>query len=952
MQATITDTVNQFSLDGPVRLVAAVAIAMIMMALFAWALRRESGILGRRNAILFWILRSVAVVTTIWMLLAPVNVRVETSTTRKTIAVMTDVSASMQTIDPVGKGDDLRWAVAQNQSPQKIATQHTATQHADRAIAAIRIASLRISEAVESLKQRKPESQVVVQTNAADEAIAAVIAHVESVQAATDRMGKRSRANLIAAGLLDSLGDSDFDAFHRLCVALRKGRTPSQKGWREGLPDLAYRLATLTRTLNELARQVAREEASHVAKRQPELITATAQQPRLRRVAGVIDQLQTSTFEPASEEADVVFSSFDQSVSLLPDQENPSANVHSLVRKLADPADVAGNANVGGTSVSAALEELNRARQDQPIAAVFLMTDVAHNQIDSANPREVAATLQNTPVYVVPVGNPEHVRDIALQTVFAPSVAMRNDDIVIEAMIQAYDCEGEVCTVQLLQDGSVIDFREVLLDSSFAKRAVRFERRMPEIGVAKFQMAVVPLDGELTEENNFDEFDVNVTRSDIKILLADEHSRWEQRYLTHLFRRDDNIQCDELLYHPRMIATGRRAATGTLPVSAEEWNQYDVVLLGDLPPEHLPDVAQETLIQYMEKRGGTVVVIAGQESMPHAYQDRPLESVLPVQRIVNPTPAGADGYAFRITELGQNHDAMLIGQTADATKVAWDFVNQFSPLHSLSPWRQPKPSARTLISAVPRGAADEAAEMKSNAFLCWQPVGRGRIVYLSGPDSYRLRFLRGDALHHRFWGQLLRWAIAADLSVGTEFVRIRTEKSRYDSREPITATVLLVDQAGEPVADDNLQVRITSTDHEQSVPLVPDPEVPGKFKALIGELEPGVYRVEPIGDTIDALQAETALDRASTSFTVKEDLPLELVDTRSDRALAQQIASITGGQVIPPTAVTEIVNLTDLKPIVTEKIQRKPLWTQWKYLWLVFGCLQTEWVIRKLMGLS
>jgi hypothetical protein len=56
--------------------------------------------------------------------------------------------------------------------------------------------------------------------------------------------------------------------------------------------------------------------------------------------------------------------------------------------------------------------------------------------------------------------------------------------------------------------------------------------------------------------------------------------------------------------------------------------------------------------------------------------------------------------------------------------------------------------------------------------------------------------------------------------------------------------------------------------------------------------------------------------------------------------------------VLPPTAAAEVLALTDLAPIITEAIKQKPLWAQWKYLWLVFGCLQIEWTIRKWRGFS
>ena len=236
--------------------------------------------------------------------------------------------------------------------------------------------------------------------------------------------------------------------------------------------------------------------------------------------------------------------------------------------------------------------------------------------------------------------------------------------------------------------------------------------------------------------------------------------------------------------------------------------------------------------------------------------------------------------------------------------------------------------------------------------MCWQPIGRGRIVYLSGPEIYRLRVLRGDRLHFRFWGQLLRWAIASDLAAGTKFVRIRTDKSRYETREDVQITVRLTDSEGEPVVAEGLEARITSGEDERTVPLIPNSKIPGAYHAKARSLEPGDYRIEPVGTAIDELQKDNPAEPASASFTIQADAPLELVDTRSDRVLAQQIADITGGLVLPPTAVEEVIALTNLEPIVSERIERQPLWLEWRYLWIVFGCLQIEWIVRKWKGLS
>jgi hypothetical protein len=265
----------------------------------------------------------------------------------------------------------------------------------------------------------------------------------------------------------------------------------------------------------------------------------------------------------------------------------------------------------------------------------------------------------------------------------------------------------------------------------------------------------------------------------------------------------------------------------------------------------------------------------------------------------------------------------------------------------------PRPSATTLIAAVPKGTLNETQAAATSSFLCWQPVGRGRVIYFSGPETFRLRFLRGDLLHYRFWGQLLRWAMASDLAAGSELVRIRSDKSRYVGKESVVVTVRLADGTGNPVeTTTELKVIARSGEQEHSVVLAADELIPGQFSGTFQSLPPGEYSLEPVGDAITQSLQGSNTPLPTSSLTVRPELPMELLDTRSDRALAQQIADITGGQVIPPTAVEEILQLTNLKPEVTQKLETRPLWVEWKYLWVIFGCLNVEWIARKIKGLS
>ncbi len=129
----------------------AIAVVILLLALFAWSLRRERRVLGGRNSVLFRVLRATALGVVVWMLLAPTTQRVEVSTTRQSVAIVTDVSGSMRTVDPEGTSDDLRWTVMTLDDPTFVRT-----KAADQA---------------EALQQHKGELVIAQMTSATETAV-------------------------------------------------------------------------------------------------------------------------------------------------------------------------------------------------------------------------------------------------------------------------------------------------------------------------------------------------------------------------------------------------------------------------------------------------------------------------------------------------------------------------------------------------------------------------------------------------------------------------------------------------------------------------------------------------------------------------------------------------------------------------------------------------------------
>ena len=93
-------------------------------------------------------------------------------------------------------------------------------------------------------------------------------------------------------------------------------------------------------------------------------------------------------------------------------------------------------------------------------------------------------------------------------------------------------------------------------------------------------------------------------------------------------------------------------------------------------------------------------------------------------------------------------------------------------------------------------------------------------------------------------------------------------------------------------------------------------------------------------------------EKVETFVNVITSPNVEHVNTTCNRPLMKQIAQASGGYVIPPTALNEWLTLQTGMPETMSQIEREPLWNRWSSLWIAFGCLATEWFVRRLKGLT
>ncbi|MFN9968314.1 MAG: hypothetical protein ACK58T_00315, partial [Phycisphaerae bacterium] len=114
-----------------------------------------------------------------------------------------------------------------------------------------------------------------------------------------------------------------------------------------------------------------------------------------------------------------------------------------------------------------------------------------------------------------------------------------------------------------------------------------------------------------------------------------------------------------------------------------------------------------------------LIVIAGQNSMPHDFGEGPLLDLLPVESVPEFQP-DKSGYRVELTPEGRSVDAMRLDEDMVTTEAVWREMSDLLPVYSLSGFHKPKPASEVLLSAASRSGNPGA---ESAAFLAWHRIG-------------------------------------------------------------------------------------------------------------------------------------------------------------------------------------------------------------------------------------
>lgn len=609
------------------------------------------------------------------------------------------------------------------------------------------------------------------------------------------------------------------------------------------------------------------------------------------------------------------------------------------VQASAGRVNLAMDGNLGrSTQVGAAIRHTVEEAAGQPTAGLLLMSDGGSNLGPDPVAEARAARLRGLSISTLGVGDPSPTRDLAVTEVLADQVVRKDNVIQVFAAVAHRGYAGRRVTVTLRRGTEVIGAEPITLGEASTKRTVTFTYTPKSVGTYTWTVSVPELEGEVTHANNRRAFRQQVVDKQLKILYVEGEPRWEYRYLKNAILRDTQIAFSCYLAASGAADGGEgNVPTSGFPANEKDLFAYDIVLLGDVPRAHFSDLQLRNLRRFVEDRGGSLVVIAGEKHMPHEYAGTPLEAVLPVE--ISRTPEHirtTEPFKWELTPEGRQD--VLMRLSADAAENARIWAN-LPGMYWHAGTARARPGATVLaVNPTRRNASGK------RVVVAVQPFGAGRCLVTLADSTWLWRYRVGDKHFYRFWGQVVRAMTPMETPGGNRYAQISVDRPEYVLGDRIAIHGRFLDAFFRPVKANEVKISVTP---ERGAPFsVALKAVPGSSGLFASDL-----LAERVGRfTLRGASPAQPGAPATASFAV-QDVALELQQPEMNERLLREIAAAGGGRYYRPHELQEWeASLKDPGRTVRREVDIA-LWDAPVVFALFMLALSLEWLIRKRAGL-
>lgn len=581
------------------------------------------------------------------------------------------------------------------------------------------------------------------------------------------------------------------------------------------------------------------------------------------------------------------------------------------------------------THLIRALDTVLASFKGSPLAAVVVLSDGADTE--APGPVDVAElAAYGVPVHTVGFGptilaGETRLSDVQLATDAPP-------DSRVTARLVIEHTGGGQALLRVRDAGTLIAAKTIALPEDAPTVRTEIDFDAGDAGIRELSFELTPPPGDQLAENNRLDRLLTVSERRRRILYLEGEPRWEYKFLRRALAGDDVLTLvswlkttDRKTYR-QGVDSGSELADG-FPGSLEALFGYDVVVLGSLAATELTAGQHEWLEAFVAERGGSVLALAGRESLDDGRWDvQPLAAALPVV-------LGRPGEP-RYTSIRGKARATVLGGRSPYTQLVdaeggdgWTTLPELGDLQRLG---ELKPAATTLLEL---DAGDAVYPL-----LVIQPYGLGTTAVLATASTWRwqMRTPPDDPRHALFWRQLLRQL--------AETAQQQRSVSLALAEDGITIRAWLRDASFRPAEHAAATALITHPDRRTARVALTPGAVPGQLAGSYQTTGSGVYRVDV---TLSGAGGET---ETLTRFVRAGSGAREAFAPTRDAALLGRIAELTGGRYFADGDVSALADLLAFSGTGVRSVTVMPLTNLPILFLLLVGLKLAEWGLRRRWG--
>jgi uncharacterized membrane protein len=634
------------------------------------------------------------------------------------------------------------------------------------------------------------------------------------------------------------------------------------------------------------------------------------------------------------------------------------------------------------SALSGALTSLAERFRGQPVAGILLLSD--GNATDTLA-RSVSEEMP--PIYPVALASDSEAVDLAVTQVAVSQTNFDAAPVTIAAEVESQSLGERKITVRVLDEQGQEVERRTLASGDGQPLAQRFLIKPEKPGVSFYQVQA-SLAGEeeakpgrsieATLANNRRLATVDRGGGPYRVLYVGGMPNWEFKFLRRAIETDDEVHLVGLVRvakrEPKftfLSRTGERTnplfrgfgsknkgddaetydqpvqirlgtedqdeLRGGFPKDAEELYRYHAIVLDDIEAAYFTQDQLSLLQRFVSQRGGGLLMMGGKNSFQEGgFARSPVGEMLPVY-LDRSAPAAAEaGYRLKLTREGWLQPWVRVRANEEDEVQRLASMPAFKSLNRVDAI---KPGASVLAEV-------ELGDGAVRPALAVQPFGRGRVGALLIGDLWRWELRREDHVNsdlEKSWRQTVRWLVA-DVP---QRVEVETRRTTGPGLAPLEIVVRARDKQFAPLDNAAVKVTIKTPDNrEVEIAAESSERTAGEYTASFAPRIAGAYRAQVSVTAADG----SDVGQRETGWAVEPETE-EFRKLSGNRALLEQLARDSGGEVIAANQLDSFVSSLPNRKIPITESWTYPLWHQWTVLALAIGCLVGEWGLRRLRGL-